>query len=86
MKHMAGDMSVQADRPCTPEVWITGVVTPNAQGFAAIRDDEGKLSNLVWRITNTATVEWGRRYRIGGRWFSPEAFWACGEADSVIPQ
>ena len=71
-----------------PDVWVTGVITPNEDGFAAIRDDEGDLHTLVWGSSNTGVVEWGRRYRIGGNWFRGEGndLWACGGATAVIPQ
>jgi hypothetical protein len=85
MAHMAGDLSWEN---CPVEVWITGVITPNDSGHAAIRDDGGVLRGLVWGTHNTAVVEWGQGYRIGGRWFSgdPSTLWACGGADAVIPQ
>jgi len=84
MAHMASDL---AQDPCNAEVWVTGVITPNADGSAAIRDDQGVVRNLVWGTHNTAAVEWGRRYRIGGRWFNtPDTLWACGGANAVIPQ
>jgi hypothetical protein len=85
MAHMMRDL---AWPNCPVERWITGVITPNASGFAAIQDDEGGVvRDLVWGTHNTGVVEWGRRYRIGGRWFNtPQTFWACGGADAVIPQ
>jgi hypothetical protein len=89
MEHMMGDLGwAGCPGGLPPDVWITGVITPNADGFAAIRDDQGVLHNLVWGSANTGVVEWGRRYRIGGVWFgTPGAdLWACGGEDAVIPQ
>jgi hypothetical protein len=84
MAHMLGDLNWAN---CPVELWVTGVITPDASGNAAIRDDEGVLRGLVWGSENTAVVDWGRRYRIGGRWFNtPSTLWACGGADAVIPQ
>lgn len=86
MEHMLGDPGGWQN--CTVRVWVTGVITPNAEGWAAIRDDQGVLHNLVWGSSNTGVVEWGRRYLIGGVWFgTPGAdLWACGGKDAVIPQ
>ena len=84
MAHMAVDLGWE---DCPVELWVTGVITPDNMGNAAIRDDQGVLRGLVWGTHNTAVVDWGRRYRIGGTWFStPETLWACGGADAVIPQ
>ena len=86
MEHMMGDAGGWPN--CRQiSVWVTGVITPNADGFAAIKDDQGVLHNLVWGSSNTAVVDWGRRYRIGGVWFGvPEAdLWACGGVNAVIP-
>jgi hypothetical protein len=88
MAHMAGDLGWEG---CPggqqPDVWVTGVITPDASGTAAIRDDQGVVRGLVWGTHNTAVVDWGRRYRIGGVWFNtPSTLWACGGADAVIPQ
>jgi hypothetical protein len=84
MAHMASDLGWPN---CPAELWVTGVITPDPDGNAAIRDDEGVVYGLVWGTNNTAVVDWGRRYRIGGRWFSEgSTFWACGGADAVIPQ
>lgn len=83
MAHMAFDLGWES---CPVQLWITGVVEPDARGVA-IRDDQGVVYGLVWGSQNTAVVDWDRRYRIGGRWFSePSTFWACGGADAVIPQ
>jgi hypothetical protein len=88
MTHMTFDLGwTGCPGGMQPDVWVTGVVTPNADGFAAIKDDQGVLRNLVWGSNNTAVVEWGRRYRIGGTWFNtPDSLWACGGADAVIPR
>jgi hypothetical protein len=84
---MIGDAGYWPNWP-DPGVWVTGVITPDADGFAAITDDDGVVHGLVWGSANTGVVEWGRRYRIGGRWFGEEGrdLWACGGADAVIPQ
>jgi hypothetical protein len=86
MDHMARDLNWP--NCANPGVWVTGVITPGVDGSAGIRDDDGVVHGLVWGSANTGVVEWGRRYRIGGRWFNEEAgvFWACGGADAVIPQ
>jgi hypothetical protein len=84
MAHMAGDLGWE---PCTAEVWVTGVIVPGEAGNAEIKDDQGVVRSLVWGTHNTAVVDWGRRYRIGGRWFNTESsLWACAGADTVIPQ
>lgn len=85
MEHMLGDAGGWPN--CQPVVWVTGVITPDEYGNAAIRADLGGVHPLVWGSANTAVVEWGRRYRIGGQWFNgPPTLWACGGADAVIPQ
>jgi hypothetical protein len=89
MPHMARDLNWE---PCAAELWITGVIVPGTMGDAEIRDDQGATHGLVWGTHNSAVVDWGRRYRIGGRWFDPPdgtfagTFWACAGADAVIPQ
>jgi hypothetical protein len=71
---------------CPVELWLTGVIVRDTSGNAAIRDDEGHVYGLVWGTHNTATVSYGDRYKIGGKWFNPDfRFWACGGADAVIP-
>lgn len=83
MAHMAYDLGWER---CPIERWITGVIVLDS-GRTAIMDDQGVIYALVWGSENTADVDWDRRYRIGGRWFSePSTFWACGGADAVIPQ
>jgi hypothetical protein len=84
MAHMAGDLGWEA---CAAVVWVTGVIVPGESGQATIRDDQGVVRQLVWGTHNTGVVDWGNRYRIGGRWFNTETtLWACGGADAVIPQ
>jgi hypothetical protein len=84
MAHMAGDLGWE---PCAAVVWVTGVIVPGESGQATIRDDQGVVTQLVWGTHNTGVMEWGNRYRIGGRWFNTETtFWACAGADAVIPQ
>jgi hypothetical protein len=85
MAHMSGDL---AGDPCSADVWVTGVIAPGEQGDTELRDDQGVLHPLVWGTHNTAVVDWGHRYRIGGTWFNApgETFWACAGADAVIPQ
>ena len=84
MAHMAFDLNWP---PCQAAVWITGVIVPGTAGDAEIKDDQGIVRRLVWGTHNTGVVDWGLRYRIGGRWFNPDtAFWACAGADAVIPQ
>jgi hypothetical protein len=83
MAHMMGDLGWEN---CPVELWITGVIVRGGSGEAAIRDDQGVVRQLVWGSSNTAVVDWDRRYRIGGRWFNSEStLWACGGADAVIP-
>ena len=84
MERMTGDLGWPNCQPV--RVWVTGVITPDEYGNAAIRDDQGVVYPLVWGSANTAAVEWGRRYRIGGQWFNETSLWACGGADAVIPQ
>jgi hypothetical protein len=73
--------------PCAANVWVTGVIVRGPSRQASIQDDQGVVTFLVWGTSNTATVEWGHRYRIGER-FSGEGgpFWACAGASAVIPQ
>ena len=71
---------------CTPSEWVTGVIVP-ANGGVGIKTDDGDVRRLTWGSRNPAVVEWDRRYTIGGHVFTgPDTFWACGGADSVIPQ
>jgi hypothetical protein len=89
MGHMMRDAGGWTTCPGSmpPDAWVTGVITPTSDGFAAIRDDLGALHPLMWGSGNTATVEWGGRYRIGGIWFnSSDTLWACAGAEAVIPQ
>ena len=80
---MTGDLGWQN---CAVQVWVTGVIVPASGGLAAIRDDHGVVRLLTWGSHNTAAVDWGRRYRIGGGWFnSSDNLWACGGAEAVIP-
>ena len=84
MAHVGYDLGWE---PCPTEVWVTGVIVPGVAGDTEIEDDQGIVRSLVWGTHNTAVVDWGRRYRIGGRWFNTEAtLWACGGADAVIPE
>ncbi len=83
MAHMAGDLGWEN---CPVELWVTGVIVPGQSGEATIRDDQGVVRGLVWGTHNTGVVDWGNRYRIGGRWFDTDStLWACGGADAVIP-
>jgi hypothetical protein len=82
MAHMARDLGWGE---CPIEVWVTGVIVPSREGAATIRDEQGIARGIVWGSANTGFVDWGYRYRIGGRWFNtPDTFWACGGADAVI--
>ncbi len=85
MAHMSGDLNMD---PCTASVWITGVIVGQEQGFVGLRDDRGVVYPLIWGSHNTAVVDYGRRYKIGGTWFPvfEGRFWACAGADAVIPQ
>ena len=84
MAHMAGDLGWDN---CPVELWITGVIVRDESGNAAIRDDQGVVRAIVWGTHNTGVVDWGNRYKIGGRWFNTDStLWACGGADAVIPQ
>jgi hypothetical protein len=74
---------------CVPEVWVTGKIVPvDGDGSdAAIRDDDGVVRRLTWGSHNPAVVDWNRRYNIGGSGrMGTDILWACGGADSVIPQ
>jgi|SRR3954463_16750221 hypothetical protein len=84
MAHMRYDLN---DGPCSAEVWVTGVIVGDQSGLAAIQDDQGVVRSLVWGSHNTASVDWGHRYTIGGSWFNVETnLWACAGADAVIPR
>jgi hypothetical protein len=84
MAHMTYDLSAD---PCSADQWVTGVIVRGPSGQAAIQDDQGVVRVLVWGTHNTAAVDWGHRYRIGGRWFDSDAMlWACAGASAVIPQ
>jgi hypothetical protein len=88
MAHVGGDIGdAGPNGPCVPEVWVTGTIVADDRGSARIKSDDGVLRWITWGFHNPAVVDWGRRYTIGGRWFnSPDTLWACGGADSVIPQ
>jgi hypothetical protein len=86
MANMAHDLDPPGVYPCPTTVWITGVIVRDGRGHAVIQDDQGVVTPLVWGTRNTAVVEWGHRYRIGGGWFDDYALWACAGADAVIPQ
>ena len=66
-------------------VWLTGVIVPGDSGAASLKDDQGVVHILVWGTHNSAVVDWGGRYRIGGQWFNADGgrFWACGGATST---
>ncbi|MEA2606925.1 MAG: hypothetical protein QOI00_1682 [Chloroflexota bacterium] len=84
MAHMGYDLNWE---PCSAGVSVTGVIVPGGAGDAEIKDDQGVVRSLVWGTHNTAVADWGRRYKIGGRWFNTEAsLWACAGADAVSPQ
>jgi hypothetical protein len=85
MAHMAFDLGWE---PCAAEVSVTGVIVPGEAGDAEIKDAQGVVHELVWGTHNTAVVDWGHRYTIGGTWFNAvgETLWACAGADAVIQQ
>ena len=84
MAHMSWDLGWEN---CPVELWVTGVIVQDKWDHAAIRDDQGVVRQLVWGTHNTGVVDWGGRYRIGGRWFNTsDTLWACGGADAVIPE
>lgn len=83
--HIPRDIyQVKPSDQCPARVWITGTITPGAR----IRDDSGVVYGLMWGAMNTAHVEYGKRYKIGGDWFSgpKPTLWACAGAEAVIPQ
>lgn len=90
MAHMGtdpGDVLSGPNGTCVPNEWVTGVIVPGASGEATIKDDHGYVRRLTWGFHNPAVVDWNRRYTIGGGEFTGrDTFWACGGADSVIPQ
>jgi len=91
MAHIGGDLGdVHFTGPngtCVPSEWVTGIIVPGASGEATIRSDDGVVRWLTWGSHNPAVVDWNRRYTIGGGEFTgPDTLWACGGADSVIPQ
>lgn len=75
---------------CAAETWITGLIVADPSGQAAIKDDQGVVTPLIWGMHNSAVVELGRRYKIGGQiatWLGGmRRLWACAGADAVIPQ
>ncbi len=72
---------------CVPSEWVTGVIVPAAGGGVGIKADNGYVRWITWGSHNPAVVDWNRWYTIGGGVFnSPDTFWACGGADSVVPQ
>lgn len=79
--HMARDIYLDS---CPATVWITGTITPEAE----LREDNGVVHGLIWGAKNTARVEYGKRYKLGGKWFgSPgDILWTCAGAEAVIPQ
>jgi hypothetical protein len=87
MAHMSTDAgSAFGDGTCVPEVWLTGTIVPDAGGSAVIRDDQGLVRRLMWGSHNPAVVDWNRRYTIGGVTRLTDGLWACGGADSVLPE
>jgi hypothetical protein len=76
--------------PCPVTVWVTGVIVGKGMGPAstAIQEDNGVVHPLVWGGKNTARVEYGKRYKLGGGWFGNTggAMWTCAGAEAVIPQ
>jgi len=91
MAHLSGgDLGDEFTGPngtCYPSEWVTGVIVPDESGRTAIRNDRGRVRWIMWGAHNPAVIDWNRRYTIGGNVFnSPDSFWACGGADSVIPQ
>ena len=84
MGHLSYDLNAP---PCGAEAWIEGVIVADQDGRTAIRTDQGVVTPLMWGSGNTAEVEWGRRYRIGGsRNTIDDMFWACAGATAVIPE
>ena len=91
MAHMGYDIYPVAENgpngACVPSEWVTGVIVRVEGGGVGIMADNGDVRRLTWGSRNPAVVDWDRRYTIGGREFTgPGTFWACGGADSVIPQ
>ena len=87
MAHMTTDTAPSLPN-CTADVWVTGIIVPGTNGEPSIRDDQGLVRLLIWGSHNTAVVDWGSRYRIGGQWFDGYnlELWACAGANAVIPQ
>jgi hypothetical protein len=94
MAHMGSDLAMPLaygftgpNGTCVPSEWVTGVIVPGRSGETTIRADNGYVRRLTWGSGNPAVIDWNRRYTIGGRQFNgPDTLWACGGADSVIPQ
>ena len=82
--YLSRDIFYVRGQKCSPSVWITGVIVRPG----GIQDDNGVRYSLMWGLSNTAHVAYGRRYKIGGTWFNTpgEIFWACAGAEAVIPQ
>jgi hypothetical protein len=100
MAHISRDIFYVGGQRCQPSVWITGVIVngplardpawPSGQSVGVgIQDDiNGVIYGLIWGGTNTARVEYGKRYKLGGAWFGNPGiiFWTCAGAEAVIPQ
>lgn len=82
---LARDVFYVSGQRCQPSVWITGVIVRPA---VSIQDDNGVVYGLMWGLSNTAHIAYGRRYKLGGKWFNNPGgtFWACAGAEAVIPQ
>jgi hypothetical protein len=83
--YLPRDIFYVGGQRCEASLWITGVIVKPS----GIQDDDnGVVYGLMWGLSNTAHVEYGKRYKIGGTWFGNPGgtFWACAGAEAVIPQ
>lgn len=82
---LARDIFYVGNQRCQPTVWITGTIVRPA---VSIQDDNGVVYGLMWGLSNTAHIAYGKRYTIGGKWFGNPGgtFWACAGSEAVIPQ
>jgi hypothetical protein len=101
---LARDIFYTGGQTCQPSVWITGVIVkgplareskylrpsdePVVFGTGIQDDKDGVIYGIIWGLSNTARIEYGKRYKLGGSWFgNPRVtFWACAGAGAVIPQ
>jgi len=70
---------------CDAAQWIEGVIVPGDH-TVGIKTDQGVVIPLFWARDNTAVLQWGHRYKIGGEYPFDGSLWACAGASAVIPE